>query len=216
VPHYDEEIDRGRIAIRVTTARIRRGWSKEEAAKRAGISSITWKRIEDGLRVQDTKLAAVAKALQLKMAGHQPNPLLDPSFYAPIDLDDTSLKVPWTPEQIEAATALQDQRNDLGLSVNERLLRIRLSAMQRVETMMADAEDHAARVVETDPDQAQAILASNAQVVQRFLESVERMVQNLRDQEAALSEGSSSVPDAIAAHEEEVSIVGEQEESDTP
>ncbi|PVA72310.1 XRE family transcriptional regulator [Mycobacteroides abscessus] len=55
--------ERGKIAAQVTAARIERGWGKEEAARRAGISSITWKRVEDGLAVHETKLRAIEAAL---------------------------------------------------------------------------------------------------------------------------------------------------------
>ena len=44
-----------RLARRVERARLGQGWSKEKAAREAGISSITWKRVEDGLGVQDVK-----------------------------------------------------------------------------------------------------------------------------------------------------------------
>lgn len=44
-------------------ARIERGWGKEAAARNAGINSITWKRVEDGLPVRDTSLRAIEKAL---------------------------------------------------------------------------------------------------------------------------------------------------------
>jgi len=39
--------------------------SKEAAARAAGISSITWKRVEDGLSVHDVNLRAVARSLGL-------------------------------------------------------------------------------------------------------------------------------------------------------
>lgn len=59
------EGDLSGLAARVTAARTRLGWSKERAAREAGVSSITLKRVEDGLAVQDTKLAAILQALQL-------------------------------------------------------------------------------------------------------------------------------------------------------
>lgn len=40
------------------------GWGKEEAARQAGISSITWKRVEDGLSVRDYKRRAIVKAIE--------------------------------------------------------------------------------------------------------------------------------------------------------
>jgi ribosome-binding protein aMBF1 (putative translation factor) len=53
------------LAERVRLARQERGWSKEHAARKADISSITWKRIEDGLAVQDVKLAAALRVLEI-------------------------------------------------------------------------------------------------------------------------------------------------------
>lgn len=47
----------------VQMARVDKGWSKEEAARKAEVSSITWKRVEDGMPVQDAKLGAVLKAV---------------------------------------------------------------------------------------------------------------------------------------------------------
>jgi transcriptional regulator with XRE-family HTH domain len=51
------------LADAVRQARLDRGWSKEEAARRAGISSITWKRVEDGLPVQDVKRRVIEALL---------------------------------------------------------------------------------------------------------------------------------------------------------
>lgn len=59
---YSED-QRQLIGEAVTAARVERGWGKEEAARHAGISSITWKRVEDGLRVQDIKLRSIELAL---------------------------------------------------------------------------------------------------------------------------------------------------------
>lgn len=53
----------GDQADEVREARIARGWSKEEAARRAGVSSITWKRVEDGMRVRETSLAKILGAV---------------------------------------------------------------------------------------------------------------------------------------------------------
>lgn len=61
----EHEPDLTVVANAVTAARVRKGLSKEEAARLAGISSITWKRVEDGLRVQDAKLSAVMQTLGL-------------------------------------------------------------------------------------------------------------------------------------------------------
>lgn len=57
------ERERQAIARAVTAARTELGLSKESAAREGGISSITWKRVEDGLNVQDTKLRAIEKVL---------------------------------------------------------------------------------------------------------------------------------------------------------
>jgi transcriptional regulator with XRE-family HTH domain len=57
------------LGRRVVRARLARGWSKEQAAKVAGISSITWKRVEDGLGVQDVKRARVLEVLELDDRG---------------------------------------------------------------------------------------------------------------------------------------------------
>lgn len=53
-----DQDERVELAKRVTRARLNAGWSKEEAARRAGISPITLRRIEDALPVQDLKAAA--------------------------------------------------------------------------------------------------------------------------------------------------------------
>jgi transcriptional regulator with XRE-family HTH domain len=58
-----------RLGQRVARARLARGWSKEQAAREARISSITWKRVEDGLGVQDVKRAAVLDVLALDDRG---------------------------------------------------------------------------------------------------------------------------------------------------
>ncbi len=62
---YTDE-QRQAVAQAVKHARGTKGWSKEEAARRAKISSITWKRVEDGLRVQDTKIRGIEAALGWK------------------------------------------------------------------------------------------------------------------------------------------------------
>ncbi|MFE5309753.1 hypothetical protein [Isoptericola sp. NPDC056605] len=55
-------------ALFVERERIARGWGKEEAARQAGINSITWKRVEDGERVQDASLGKVLAALETDQA----------------------------------------------------------------------------------------------------------------------------------------------------
>ena len=78
-----EQEGRPSLADRVRAARIERDWSKEEAARQAGISAITWKRIEDGLRVQEGKLAAALRALGMAEEG-QPESLPLPDGARPI------------------------------------------------------------------------------------------------------------------------------------
>ena len=60
----DEEL--ARIAKAVEQRRLALKWSKDEAARQAEISRITWRRIEDGLPVQDAKLAAAEDALGME------------------------------------------------------------------------------------------------------------------------------------------------------
>lgn len=57
------------LGARVEAARLSRGWGKERAAREAEISAITWKRIEDGLSVQDAKRAAALRVLGLDPNG---------------------------------------------------------------------------------------------------------------------------------------------------
>ena len=61
-------MDYAALARDVERERLARGWSKEHAARQAGISSITWKRVEDGLAVQEAKLAAILLTLGLRDA----------------------------------------------------------------------------------------------------------------------------------------------------
>lgn len=51
------------LGLVVEKARLDKGWSKEEAAREARISSITWKRVEDGKPVQPVKLRGLENAL---------------------------------------------------------------------------------------------------------------------------------------------------------
>lgn len=66
-----QQLGRTRLAEAVKAARLAKGWGKEEAARRAGISSITWDRVERGLPVRDEKEAAVGRAL-----GWHPNAVM--------------------------------------------------------------------------------------------------------------------------------------------
>lgn len=61
-----EHGDLQRLGKVVHTERVARSWSKEAAARIAGISSVTWDRVERGLLAQDTKYAAIATAFGWK------------------------------------------------------------------------------------------------------------------------------------------------------
>jgi len=56
--------ERAALGARVKKARIAARMGKEAAARKAGISAITWKRVEDGSPVHDVSLAAVLGALE--------------------------------------------------------------------------------------------------------------------------------------------------------
>lgn len=68
--------DASQLATIVRERRLDRGWGKEEAARRAGLSSITWKRIEDAERVQDASMAKALAVLDITDADLQPAPEL--------------------------------------------------------------------------------------------------------------------------------------------
>lgn len=59
------------IARRVQEARLAEGLSKEAVARKAEVSSITYKRVEDGKPVQDASLARVLGAFDLFWDGTQ-------------------------------------------------------------------------------------------------------------------------------------------------
>lgn len=73
------------LGRRVKTARLKRGWSKEQAAREAQISAITWKRVEDGLSVQDAKRQAVLNCLGLDDRGETWEQAVGPYVAAPSD-----------------------------------------------------------------------------------------------------------------------------------
>lgn len=58
-----EETEREELARNIKAARLHLAWSKEKAARAAEVSVITYKRVEDGLPVQDAKLNAIMRAL---------------------------------------------------------------------------------------------------------------------------------------------------------
>ncbi|MEW1803276.1 helix-turn-helix domain-containing protein [Streptomyces virginiae] len=63
----DRDLDRLATAVRTRRTELRLGI--EPAAKLAGISKDTWKRVEAGLGVRDTTYAAIDRALQWAAGG---------------------------------------------------------------------------------------------------------------------------------------------------
>lgn len=59
------------LAKTIQRRRLDKGWSVEEAARRAGINRVTYKRLEEGLPVQDVKRRAVENLFG--MGEEQPN-----------------------------------------------------------------------------------------------------------------------------------------------
>ena len=60
-----DDDERKELGQRVAAARIRMGLGKEGAARDAHVSSITWKKVEDGKSVLDVNLAAVLRVVGL-------------------------------------------------------------------------------------------------------------------------------------------------------
>src|SRR5690348_4837197 len=79
-------MDIDELASAVKDARLERGWSVEEAARRADMSRITWKRIEDGQPVRDTSRRTVEKLLGI--ADERPSVLDVAAGIAEISSDD--------------------------------------------------------------------------------------------------------------------------------
>ncbi|KOU17067.1 hypothetical protein [Streptomyces sp. WM6349] len=63
----DRDLDRLATAVQTRRTELRLGI--EPAAKLAGISKDTWKRVEAGLKVRDTSYAAIDRALQWAAGG---------------------------------------------------------------------------------------------------------------------------------------------------
>ncbi|PWK81647.1 helix-turn-helix protein [Lentzea atacamensis] len=94
---------RQRLGDLVAARRKELGLSKEAAARLAGISSITWKRIEDGDPVQDAKYASASTALNWDPSAmenyladglppHEPSPAEDFIADAPDPVVETMLE----------------------------------------------------------------------------------------------------------------------------
>ncbi len=175
------------IAAAVESARLDRGWSKEEAARHANISSITWKRVEDGLRVQVLKLRTIE--LALGWGGGSMDRIARGRAVVVEDSD--------TIEEIRAR-GFADHGDDA------------IWTGFRAATQYA--QDCGAR-------------GANQQMVSDFIGDAVALLNEVGRVRAhpevselrrPVSDAAPSVDDAIAAHDEDVSIAGEQEESDTP
>lgn len=85
------------LGRRVATRRIALRWSVQAAAREAGIARDTWRKIEAGESVQDTKRAIVLDVLGLDGHGHPraeeaaPPPGDDPGTALPPRLDEATL-----------------------------------------------------------------------------------------------------------------------------
>lgn len=105
----DEGVDDGslRLAAAVKDARLTLGWSKEEAARRAGISSITWKKVEDGKPVQEHKLKLMADVLGwasgevFRIKGGAVAPTRDDARFVSHPTATAAPDVTWSDEAIE-------------------------------------------------------------------------------------------------------------------
>lgn len=179
--------DLGAIAGVVRELRTALGWSKEEAARRAGISSITWKRVEDALVVQDAKLAQVFRALNI-------NSIEDGFDRIALTEDEVAVRRrPATAEEsyrsVMHERATQDQPLEARIAATIR----RISEL-RVALASAEGELE--------------------ELERQLEEQVGRMYPWTRP--GPLSEPADTPDLAIAADEQESSIAGEQEESETP
>lgn len=63
------------LGAQVRAARLRRGMSKEGVARGAEVSSITYKRVEDGLPVREDSLAKILGFFDLPMPGADMEPI---------------------------------------------------------------------------------------------------------------------------------------------
>jgi hypothetical protein len=66
------EKERADLAKWAETQRLAAGLSKEAMARKADVSSITYKRVEDGLPVRDTSQAQIIRALEELSANDAP------------------------------------------------------------------------------------------------------------------------------------------------
>ncbi len=124
--------ERAELSLRVERARTAVGLSKEAAARKAGVTTTTWRRVESGLRVHDHKLQAILAAVGLDAATLADSPEIWPNeqwadavFVMPPEIErgytDTA----------RFAKAVQDHVPELG----NRAMRLMLDAAQ----LFADA-----------------------------------------------------------------------------
>lgn len=71
--------ERMELAGRVEKARMDAGLSKEAAAKEAEVTATTWRRVENGLRVHDHKLAAILEVVGIDLAATSNSPEVRPN-----------------------------------------------------------------------------------------------------------------------------------------
>lgn len=181
-----ENVDWAALGRSVAQERVKRGWGKEEAGRQAGVSSITWKRIEDGKRVQDAKLGLVLNTLGLAIdAGGAVVPT-------------RTRETPRPPSGgAAAAQVLRD--------ITER----------NIAELQAETEQLAAEIAASEPERAARILRDAAAVAVELRQSVERAIAS-GVSFLPMSAVDDSLGDLVAAHEEEGSISGEQEQPTEP
>lgn len=63
--------ERADLAKRIESARVAARLSKEAAARKAKVTTTTWRRAESGLRVHDTNLQAILNAVGLSASGEE-------------------------------------------------------------------------------------------------------------------------------------------------
>ncbi|RIT63977.1 hypothetical protein D2E95_01155 [Mycobacteroides abscessus] len=101
-----------RLGHEVAAERMGRRWGKEAAARRAAISSITWKRVEDGLPVRETSYRSIEAAF-----GWPPGRIDDlargrASGEAALNADDEQALTLLTREQVARFLLAAERKNE--------------------------------------------------------------------------------------------------------
>ncbi|RIR35618.1 hypothetical protein D2E36_01665 [Mycobacteroides abscessus] len=101
-----------RLGHEVAAERMERRWGKEAAARRAAISSITWKRVEDGLPVRETSYRSIEAAF-----GWPPGRIDDlargrASGEAALNADDEQALTLLTREQVARFLLAAERKNE--------------------------------------------------------------------------------------------------------